>query len=211
MASATNMAGRGVDIKRGGDPEGLARENLRRQGVDLTTAPPEQWAEALARAKEICERDREEVLELGGLHVLGTERHEARRIDNQLRGRAGRQGDPGSSRFYVSLEDDLMRRFGGERVKGFMEGAGMEEDIPIEHDLISKSIESAQIRVEGHNFDIRKHLLEYDDVVNKQREIIYEQRHRVLSEENLKPIIMDMIRDELAGLVALHTAGVRQD
>ncbi|MFQ6059587.1 MAG: preprotein translocase subunit SecA, partial [Anaerolineae bacterium] len=208
---ATNMAGRGVDIKLGGDAEGLARENLRRQGVDLTTVPPEQWAEALARAKEICERDREKVLELGGLHVLGTERHEARRIDNQLRGRAGRQGDPGSSRFYVSLEDDLMRRFGGERVKGFMEWAGMEEDIPIEHDLISKSIESAQIRVEGHNFDIRKHLLEYDDVVNKQREIIYEQRHRVLSEENLKPIIMDMIHDELAGLVALHTAGDRED
>ena len=208
---ATNMAGRGVDIKLGGDPEGLAREDLRRQGVDLTTVSQGQWAEALAKAKEICERDRKKVLELGGLHVLGTERHEARRIDNQLRGRSGRQGDIGSSRFYVSLEDDLMRRFGGERVKGFMEWAGMEEDIPIEHDLISKSIESAQIRVEGYNFDIRKHLLEYDDVVNKQREIIYEQRHQVLSEENLRPIIMDMINGELAGLVALHTAGYSDD
>ena len=208
---ATNMAGRGVDIKLGGDPEGLAREGLRRQGVDLTTVSQEQWAEALAKAKEICERDRKKVLELGGLHVLGTERHEARRIDNQLRGRSGRQGDIGSSRFYVSLEDDLMRRFGGERVKGFMEWAGMEEDIPIEHDLITKSIESAQIRVEGYNFDIRKHLLEYDDVVNKQREIIYEQRHQVLSEENLRPIIMDMINGELAGLVALHTAGYSDD
>jgi len=208
---ATNMAGRGVDIKLGGDPEGLAREDLRRQGVDLTTVSQQQWAEALAQAKEICEQDREKVLEQGGLHVLGTERHEARRIDNQLRGRSGRQGDIGSSRFYVSLEDDLMRRFGGERVKGFMEWAGMEEDIPIEHDLVTKSIANAQIRVEGHNFDIRKHLLEYDDVVNKQREIIYEQRHQVLSEENLKPIISDMIREELASLVALHTAGDRED
>ncbi len=208
---ATNMAGRGVDIKLGGDPEGLAREDLRHQGVDLTTVSQQQWAEALARAKEICEQDREKVLELGGLHVLATERHEARRIDNQLRGRSGRQGDPGSSRFYVSLEDDLMRRFGGERVKGFMEWAGMEEDIPIEHDLITKSIGNAQTRVEGHNFDIRKHLLEYDDVVNKQREIIYEQRHQVLSEGNLRPTIMDMIREELAGLVALHTAGYAED
>jgi len=208
---ATNMAGRGVDIKLGGDPEGLAREDLRRQGVDLTTVSQQQWAEALAQAKEICQRDREKVLELGGLHVLGTERHEARRIDNQLRGRSGRQGDPGSSRFYVSLEDDLMRRFGGERVKGFMEWAGMEEDIPIEHDWISKSIGNAQTRVEGHNFDIRKHLLEYDDVVNKQREIVYQQRHQVLSAEHLKPIIMDMIHEELASLVALHTAGYAED
>lgn len=208
---ATNMAGRGVDIKLGGDAEGLAREDLRRQGVDLTTVSKEQWAEALAKAKEICQQDREKVLEQGGLHVLGTERHEARRIDNQLRGRSGRQGDIGSSRFYVSLEDDLMRRFGGERVKGLMEWAGMDEDIPIEHDWITKSIENAQVRVEGHNFDIRKHLLEYDDVINKQREIIYEQRHRVLSEEDLKPIISDMIQEELASLVALHTAGHRED
>jgi preprotein translocase subunit SecA len=208
---ATNMAGRGVDIKLGGDPEGLAREDLRRQGVDLTTVSQEQWAEALGRAKEICERDRRKVLELGGLHILGTERHEARRIDNQLRGRSGRQGDPGSSRFYVSLEDELMRRFGGDRVKGFMEWAGMDEDIPIEHDLVTKSIENAQVRVEGYNFDIRKHLLEYDDVVNKQREIIYDQRRRVLSEENLKPVIRDMIQEEVAGLVAAHTAGDPED
>jgi len=208
---ATNMAGRGVDILLGGNPEGLAREDLRRQGVDLTTVSKEQWAEALAKAKEICERDRKKVLELGGLHVIGTERHEARRIDNQLRGRAGRQGDPGSSRFYVSLEDDLMRRFGGERVKGFMEWARMDEDVPIQHDLITKSIENAQIRVEGYNFDIRKHLLEYDDVVNKQREIIYEQRRRVLSEENLKPIIMNMIREEIVGLISSHTVGDPED
>jgi preprotein translocase subunit SecA len=208
---ATNMAGRGVDILLGGNPEGTAREDLRRQGVDLTTVSPEQWAEALAKAKEICEQDRQKVLELGGLHVLGTERHEARRIDNQLRGRSGRQGDIGSSRFYVSLEDDLMRRFGGDRVKGFMEWAGMDEDIPIEHDLVTKSIENAQVKVEGYNFDIRKHLLEYDDVVNKQREIIYEQRRRVLSEENLKPIIMDMIQEEIAGLAATHTVGDPED
>jgi len=189
----------------------LAREDLRRQGLDLTTVSQQQWAEAVAKAKEICERDRERVLEQGGLHVLGTERHEARRIDNQLRGRSGRQGDPGSSRFYVSLEDDLMRRFGGDRVRGFMEWAGMEEDIPIEHDLITKSIGNAQTRVEGHNFDIRKHLLEYDDVVNKQREIIYQQRHQVLSQGNLKPIIMDMIREELASLVSMHTTGYAED
>ena len=170
-----------------------------------------QWAEAVARAKEICQQDREKVLELGGLHILGTDRHEARRIDNQLRGRSGRQGDPGSSRFYVSLEDELMRRFGGERVKGFMEWAGMDEDIPIEHDLVTKSLENAQVRVEGYNFDIRKHLLEYDDVVNKQREIIYEQRHQVLSEENLRPIIVDMIQEEVASLVATHTAGDTED
>jgi len=208
---ATNMAGRGVDIKLGGDPEGLAREDLRRQGVDLTTVSQQKWTEVLAQAKKVCERDREKVLELGGLHVLGTERHEARRIDNQLRGRSGRQGDPGASRFYISLEDDLMRRFGGERVKGVMDWAGMEEDIPIEHDWISKSIGNAQTRVEGHNFDIRKHLLEYDDVVNKQREIIYQQRHQVLSEDDLRPTIMDMIHEELAGLVALHTAGYAED
>ncbi len=208
---ATNMAGRGVDIKLGGDAEGLAREDLRRQGVDLTTVPREQWAEALAQSKKICEQAREKVLELGGLHVLGTERHEARRIDNQLRGRSGRQGDPGSSRFYVSLEDDLMLRFGGERVKGFMEWAGMEEDVPIEHDLITKTIGNAQTKVEGHNFDIRKHLLEYDDVVNKQREIIYQQRHQVLSEENLRPIISDMIHEELASLVTMHTTGYAED
>ena len=142
---------------------------------------------------------------MGGLHIIGTERHEARRIDNQLRGRAGRQGDPGSSRFFVSLEDELMKRFGGDRIKGVMEWAKMDDDQPLEHSLLSKSIEQAQVRVEGYNFDIRKHVLEYDDVVNTQRNVIYAQRRKILSETNLKPIIMDMIYDEIHGIVAQHT------
>ncbi len=137
----------------------------------------------------------------GGLHVLGTERHEARRIDNQLRGRAGRQGDPGSSRFFISLEDDLMRRFGGQIVAGLMDRLGLEEDMPIEHGLISKAIENAQVRVEGYNFDIRKHVLEYDDVVNKQREVIYEQRLQILTEPTMRPTIWGMIEDEIEALV----------
>ena len=224
---ATNMAGRGVDIKLGGDPEGLARAQLRKEQVDLTQIHstewddavktlrageeptrkyPERWAEVLAEMTALCQRDQRKILQLGGLHVLGTERHEARRIDHQLRGRSGRLGDPGSSRFYISLEDDLMRRFGGERVKGFMEWAGVDEEIPIEHDLVTKSIENAQVKVEGFNFDIRKHLLEYDDVINQQRNVIYEQRRMVLSQDTLKPIILRMVEDELRGLVALSTA-----
>ncbi len=208
---ATNMAGRGVDILLGGNPEGLSRDDLRRQGVDLTTVSPEQWAEALARAQEICEKDKERVLARGGLHVLGTERHEARRIDNQLRGRSGRQGDPGSSRFYLSLKDDLMRRFGGASIASLMEKLGVEEDIPIEHNLVSKSIENAQVKVEGYNFDIRKHVLEYDDVVNTQRELIYAQRRLILSEPNLKPFIMRMVEDEIKGLVAAYTASEHRE
>jgi preprotein translocase subunit SecA len=148
-----------------------------------------------------CARDREVVLAAGGLHVLGTERHEARRIDNQLRGRAGRQGDQGSSRFFVALDDDLMRRFGGERVAGLMERLGVEEDVPIEHNMVSKSLENAQTRVEGYNFDIRKHVLEYDDVVNKQREVIYDQRRRILSEPTLRPTVLDMVSSQLTRLV----------
>jgi preprotein translocase subunit SecA len=143
--------------------------------------------------------------------VVGTERHEARRIDNQLRGRAGRQGDPGSSRFYLSLQDDLMRRFGGQRVANIMESLGVEEDIPIEAGLVSKSIESAQTRVEGHNFDIRKHLLEYDDVVNQQREVIYAQRRRILSSPNLRESILTMVTDELTQLLAAATASEDPD
>jgi len=208
---ATNMAGRGVDILLGGNPEGLAREELRRKGVDLTTVSAEEWGQALAKAAELCQRDREKVLALGGLHILGTERHEARRIDNQLRGRAGRQGDPGSSRFYLSLEDDLMRRFGGQAVASLMERLGIEDNVPIEHNLISKSIENAQIKVEGYNFDIRKHVLEYDDVVNKKREIIYQQRRQILSAPTLKPIIMRMVGEELGGLVSLYTSGHDHD
>ncbi|MFQ5578440.1 MAG: SEC-C metal-binding domain-containing protein, partial [Anaerolineae bacterium] len=203
---ATNMAGRGVDILLGGNPEGLAREKLRRQEIDLTTLEPAAWQQALAEAEAAIEQDRQKVLGLGGLHIVGTERHEARRIDNQLRGRSGRQGDPGSSRFYVSLQDDLMRRFGGQNVARLMERLGVEDDMPIEAGLVSKSLETAQGKVEGYNFDIRKHVLEYDDVVNQQREVIYAQRSRILNSPNLKENILSMVDDQLQQLVMLYTA-----
>ncbi len=208
---ATNMAGRGVDIKLGGDPEGLARDKLRRQGADLTTVEPDVWQTALAEAEAECAQDQQRVLAAGGLHVIGTERHEARRIDNQLRGRSGRQGDPGSSRFYVALDDDLMRRFGGQSVASIMERLGVEEDVPIEHGLISRSLESAQKRVEGYNFDIRKHVLEYDDVVNKQREVIYSQRQELLAADDLRPIALDIMGREIESVVNAHTGGYRDD
>ncbi len=198
---ATNMAGRGVDILLGGNPEGIARDKLRREGHDLTELSADVWQQALAEAKSQCSADRHLVLEVGGLRVIGTERHEARRIDNQLRGRSGRQGDPGESRFYVGLDDDLMRRFGGDRVAGLMGRLGVEEDIPIEHGLVSKSIESAQTRVEGYNFDIRKHVLEYDDVVNKQREVIYDQRLRILRASTLRDNVLDMVASQIQRLV----------
>ena len=177
---ATNMAGRGTDILLGGNPEFLAKKFLKEKEINPDDATPEQWEAALARAKQVTEAEHKEVVQAGGLHILGTERHESRRIDNQLRGRSGRQGDPGSSRFYLSLEDDLMRIFGGERIKGLMLRLGMEEGVPIESRLVSKRIEGAQKSVEGHNFSIRKHLLEYDDVMNKQREAIYGLRRDLL-------------------------------
>ncbi len=198
---ATNMAGRGVDILLGGNPEGMARDKLRRQGIDITQATPEQWEAALAEAQAEAERDRKKVVELGGLCVIGTERHEARRIDNQLRGRSGRQGDPGESRFFLSLEDDLMRRFGGDRVKGVMNWAKVPEDEPIEHPWVSKAIAQAQVRVEGINFDIRKRVLEYDDVVNKQREVIYKQRREVLTQDNLREQYLETLEAEIGKLV----------
>jgi preprotein translocase subunit SecA len=163
---ATNMAGRGTDIKLG-----------------------------------------EGVRELGGLHILGTSRHESRRIDNQLRGRSGRQGDPGTSRFYLSLEDDLLRIFGSDRLRSIMDKLGMEEDEPIEHSMVSRAIENAQRKVEGHNFDIRKHLLEYDDVMNKQREVIYGQRREVLEGEDVHPIVDDMIEDLIEQITAEFAPG----
>jgi preprotein translocase subunit SecA len=150
------------------------------------------------------------VREIGGLHILGTERHESRRIDNQLRGRSGRQGDPGSSQFYLSLEDDLMRIFAGDRLKGLMARLNMPEDMPIENRMVSKSIESAQRRVEGNNFDIRKHLLEYDDVINKHREVIYKKRRDILSAENPKEKILEMIEDEIEQVVLFHTASEQE-
>ena len=208
---ATNMAGRGVDIKLGGDPEGMARERLRRQGIDLTTVEPKVWQMALSETEAECAKDQKKVLALGGLHVIGTERHEARRIDNQLRGRSGRQGDPGRSRFYVALDDDLMRRFGGQAVANLMERFQLEEDIPIEHSLVSRSIGSAQKKVEGYNFDIRKHVLEYDDVVNKQRGVIYDQRQELLKAGDLRPIAMDMMGREIEAVVSAHTADHRDE
>jgi preprotein translocase subunit SecA len=204
---ATNMAGRGVDILLGGNAEGLARDDLRHKGVDLTALDPTLWERTLHKWQERVAKDRQEVLKQGGLHVIGTERHEARRIDNQLRGRAGRQGDPGSSRFYVSLQDDLMRRFGGQNVANLMDRFGVEEDIPIEADVISKSIENAQTKVEGYNFDIRKHLLKYDDVINQQREVIYAERQRVLASPNLKESIQSMVFGALRELTQTFVAG----
>lgn len=200
---ATNMAGRGVDILLGGNPDGLARQALRRQGIDLTEASDGQWQQAIDDAQEMVGLGREAVLKAGGLFVLGTERHEARRIDNQLRGRSGRQGDPGESRFYLSLDDDLMRRFANDNVKKLMKTAGFPEDEAIQHSMISKSIEQAQIRVEGHNFDIRKRLVEYDDVVNRQREIIYAQRIDWLGkdDEQLHADYLTMIEDQIQSTV----------
>jgi len=197
---ATNMAGRGTDIVLGGNPEGLAREILK----DIKDYTDEDWKTAFAKAEDICRTDREKVISAGGLHILGTERHEARRIDNQLRGRSGRQGDPGSSRFYLSLEDDLMRIFGSDRISGLMDKLGMDEEMPIENKMVSKAIENAQKRVEAHNFDIRKHLLEYDDVMNKQRSEIYSFRKEILKGQNLTDRIMDMLEDVIDELLSIY-------
>jgi preprotein translocase subunit SecA len=190
---ATNMAGRGVDILLGGNPEHLTQEDFLKKGIDLEENHQEEFERALAETKKTTNLEHKKVIDLAGLHIIGTERHEARRIDNQLRGRAGRQGDPGSSRFYLSLEDDLMRIFGSERISGLMARIGMEEGTPIEHNLVSKAIERAQKQVEGQNFSIRKHLLEYDDVMNKQRESIYSQRREILKGKILKEHIVGLI------------------
>jgi preprotein translocase subunit SecA len=208
---ATNMAGRGVDILLGGNPDGLVEGNLRKQGITLEEATPEQRHAAWEEANAQCERDADRVRLLGGLHVLGTERHEARRIDNQLRGRAGRQGDTGSSRFFVSLEDELMRRFGGASIAGLMDRLGLEEDVPLEHPWVSRAIENAQQKVEAYNFDIRKHVVEYDDVLNRQRDVIYGDRDRVLFEENLKPLIMEWVEETLVQLTSEALGGDRRD
>jgi preprotein translocase subunit SecA len=204
---ATNMAGRGVDILLGGNAAGLTDDILHSQGVERTTATEDQLEAASREANEICARDKKIVVGLGGLHILGTERHEARRIDNQLRGRAGRQGDPGSSRFFVSLEDDLMKRFGGSSIAGLMNKLGLEEDVPLEHSWVNKAIENAQTKVEAFNFDIRKHVVEYDDVMNRQREVIYTDRRKILADENLRAMIEEWVAEELAGLVATFLPG----
>lgn len=191
---ATNMAGRGTDIKLGGNPEFRARK---RAG---TNATPQQFEAALAIEKEQWKKDAEEVRALGGLYVIGTERHESRRIDNQLRGRSGRQGDPGRSKFYISMDDDLMRLFGGERMKNLMTKIGMEPGEPIYHPWLTKGIENAQHKVEERNFDIRKHLLEYDDVLNEQRNVIYQQRDAILADEQLTNRVMTNARDTVEDL-----------
>jgi preprotein translocase subunit SecA len=200
---ATNMAGRGTDILLGGNPEFMAREFLKRDEIDPDEANEEQWEGALSHARRIVEDEHKEVVQLGGLHIIGTERHESRRIDNQLRGRAGRQGDPGSSRFFLSLEDDLMRIFAGDKVKALMQRLGMEKGVAIESKMVSKRIEGAQKSVEGRNFESRKHLLEYDDVMNKQRETIYGLRRQLMEEPDQRDYLLGekgVARDLLADL-----------
>jgi preprotein translocase subunit SecA len=204
---ATNMAGRGTDIKLGGDPAGLASDSLHKRGLNPVEVDKATADAALAEARAVTEADHQQVVEAGGLHIIGTERHDSRRIDNQLRGRAGRQGDPGSSRFYLSLEDDLMKRFASDRVTGLMERLGLEEDVAIESKLVSRTIEGAQSRVEGFNFDIRKRVVEFDDVINKQRETIYAERDKVLHNEDLTETVRDFLDDEMDALVDQHLAG----
>ena len=203
---ATNMAGRGTDILLGGNPDFLSKEILRKKGLDPATAAPGERTAALGEARRITEPEHARVVALGGLHILGTERHEARRVDNQLRGRSGRQGDPGSSRFYLSLEDDLLRIFGSHRIQKIMERLGMEEGEPIEHKLVTRAIATAQKRVETHNYEIRKHLLEYDDVMNKQREIIYGMRRQILEGEPQADTIAEWIEDLVAVTLDAYAA-----
>ncbi len=217
---ATNMAGRGTDIVLGGNAEFMAKQEMRKMGyseelISVSNSFNETSDELILEArttykrlnddyKKITNTEREKVLEAGGLHIIGTERHESRRIDNQLRGRSGRQGDPGSSRFYISLEDDLMRLFGSDRLSSVVNTLGLEDDQPIEHRLLSNAIENAQKKIEGKNFDIRKHVLQYDDVMNKQREVIYAQRKQVLNGENLKESFTKMIEGTIDGIIATY-------
>jgi len=201
---ATNMAGRGTDILLGGNPAGLASELLHRKGLNPAEVDKETYDEAFAEAKGITDEDHVKVVEAGGLHIVGTERHESRRIDNQLRGRAGRQGDPGSSRFYLSLDDDLMKRFASERVASMMERLGLDEENYIESGIVGKTIESAQTRVEGFNFDIRKRVVEFDDVINRQRETIYAERDKVLRNEDLTETIRAFLDEDIDEIVERH-------
>ena len=225
---STNMAGRGTDILLGGNPKFLATDLVRRgqtsrDGLDaaeyektlaevramqryglLETDDPESYAAALGRVRKQVEVEHKKVVELGGLHILATERHEARRIDNQLRGRSGRQGDPGSSRFFLSLEDDLLRLFAQERIAKIMEKLGMEEGEPIEHPWVTRAIETAQKRVEAHNFEIRKHLLEYDDVMNTQRKLIYSERRQLLEGEDIRDVVEGLLEEALDAILDLY-------
>ncbi|HSH34625.1 preprotein translocase subunit SecA, partial [Schnuerera sp.] len=218
---ATNMAGRGTDIVLGGNPEYLAKLELKKRGYsdeiiaavdsfieisdEETVKAREEYRKFYEENRKKTEKEAEEVIKAGGLHIIGTERHESRRIDNQLRGRSGRQGDPGSSRFYISLEDDLMRLFGGERMKDMVNSLNMPEDEPLEHKLLTRSIENAQRKVEGNNFAIRKHVLQYDDVMNKQREVIYAERRKVLEGEDLREHILSMVKNIIEEAVEIYT------
>lgn len=200
---ATNMAGRGTDILLGGNPEFLALEEAQKRGIDVES-DREAYGNLLEEFKKLCEEEHERVVALGGLHVIGTERHESRRIDNQLRGRSGRQGDPGSSRFYLSLEDDLLRLFGSDKIQGIMEKLGMKEGEAIDHPLLSRAIESAQKKVEQYHFDIRKQLLQYDSVMNQQRMAIYDERKRILLSDDLIEHTWQIITDALDGVLEEH-------
>ncbi|WP_022846429.1 preprotein translocase subunit SecA [Desulfurobacterium sp. TC5-1] len=205
---ATNMAGRGTDILLGGNPEYMARQELKKRGITPEKVGEEKYEELLKeeteKFKKITEEEKKKVIELGGLYIIGTERNEARRIDNQLRGRAGRQGDPGESRFFLSLEDDLLRLFGSDRIKKLMEMMNVPDDEPITHKMVSKALENAQKRVEDQNFQIRKRLLEYDEVYNVQRKVIYEQRNKLLDGENFKEDILYMIEEVVWKLIDLY-------
>ena len=217
---ATNMAGRGTDIVLGGNPEFMAKKELQKEGVEEDVlelvdsffdtddeeviAAREKYQEKLKKFKEETDKEAKEVIKAGGLHIIGTERHESRRIDNQLRGRSGRQGDPGSTRFYISGDDDLIRLFAGDRFKSVMESIDTPEDEPIEHRILTRLIESAQRKVEGNNFSIRKNVLQYDDVMNKQRQVIYTERRKVLEGEDLKEDILSMVRALVEGLVDFY-------
>ena len=219
---ATNMAGRGTDILLGGNPEFLAKQEMKKSGyteelISESNSHFETDNEEILEAREKfnklfkqfkyeIDKEKEKVIEFGGLHIIGTERHESRRIDNQLRGRGGRQGDPGTSRFYISLEDDLMRLFGSERIKTMVEALGLQEDQAIEHRMLSNAIETAQKRVEGRNFEIRKHVIQYDDVMNLQRETIYKQRRMVLNGEDLKEFVINMIKGVIENYVEIFAS-----
>ncbi len=205
---ATNMAGRGTDIMLGGNPEFIADQELHQRGLSPVDTPEDYeaaWPEAVAKAKAAVAAEHEEVVAAGGLYVLGTERHESRRIDNQLRGRSGRQGDPGKCRFYLSLEDDLMRMFRSDRVAAIMDRMNIPDDVPVENKVVSRAIRSAQTQVESQNFEIRKDVLKYDDVLNRQRKVIYGERHQVLEGADLHEQIRSMLDEVIAAYVTAAT------
>jgi len=212
---ATNMAGRGTDIMLGGNPEFMADFELQRKGLNPADSPAEYekaWPDEIAKQKAAVAKEHETVVSLGGLYVLGTERHESRRIDNQLRGRSGRQGDPGESRFYLSLQDDLMRRFNSGLVERFLGAAGMPEETPLESKIVSNAIKSAQTQVESLNFEMRKNVLKYDDVMNKQREVVYSERREVLEGVDIKDLVEVSLEETITAYVNSATAtGVAED